>query len=77
MRESAHDGLTFVTFRAADQPERMPGWYEAQSRGFHQGRTSDELRRHLGDHLVVDDAIVRGVWPDRYVINNGTITVAT
>ncbi len=77
MRESAHDGLTFVTFRAADQPDRMPGWYEAQSRGFHQGRTSDELRRHLGDHLVVDDAIVRGVWPDRSVLASGAIPVAT
>src|SRR4051812_27381702 len=77
VRESAHDGLTFVTFRAADQPERMAGWYEAQSRGFHQGRTSDELRKHLGDHLVTDDATVRGVWPDRPVLATGTIPVAT
>jgi len=77
VRESAHDGLTFVTFRAADEPERMAGWYEAQSRGFHQGRTSDELRRHLGDHLVADDATVRGVWPDRPVLATGTIPVAT
>jgi predicted acetyltransferase len=77
VRESAHDGLTFATFRAADEPERMPGWYEAQSRGFHQGRTSDEQRRHLGDHLVADDATVRGVWPDRSVLASGAIPVAT
>jgi predicted acetyltransferase len=75
--ESAHDGLTFLTFRAGDQPERMAGWYEAQSRGFHQGRTSDDQRRHLSAHLEGDDATVRGVWPDRPVLAAGTIPVAT
>lgn len=77
MREPAHDGLTFLTFRAGDEPERMAGWYEAQARGFHGGRTSDELRRHLGDHIVADDATVRGVWLDRPVLAAGDIPVAT
>jgi predicted acetyltransferase len=75
--ESAPDGLRFVTFRAADEPERMAGWFEAQSRGFHQGRTSEELRHHFGAHLVADDATVRGVWPDRPVLASGAIPVAT
>ncbi|HEX5088848.1 MAG TPA: GNAT family N-acetyltransferase [Nocardioides sp.] len=77
MREPAHDGLTFRTFRAGDESERMAGWYEAQSRGFHQGRTSDALRGHLEDHLVTDGATVRGVWLDRPVLGAGDIPVAT
>jgi predicted acetyltransferase len=70
-------GLTFVTFRAADQPDRLAGWYEAQSRGFHQGRTSEDMRTHFGEHLRADDVVLRGVWPDRPALGSGTIPVAT
>ncbi len=77
MSEPPHAGLTFVTFRAAEQPERLAGWYEAQQRGFHQGRTSEELRQHFGDHLHADDVVLRGVWQDQAALGSGTIPVAT
>ena len=64
MDQRSHPGLTFVTLRADDESEQLLGWYEAQSRGFHQGRTSDELRRYFGEHLQKDDALLRGVWQD-------------
>ncbi|HCB07373.1 MAG TPA: hypothetical protein DEQ43_24510 [Nocardioides bacterium] len=75
--EPAHDGLNFVTFRADDKPERLDGWYEAQQRGFHQGRTSEELRQHFGEHLRADDVVLRGVWQDSPALGSGTIPVAT
>ena len=77
MSEPSPDGLTFVTFRAADQPERLDGWYEAQSRGFHQGRTSEEARRHFGEHLHADDVLLRGVWQEAPALGSGAIPVAT
>jgi len=75
--QSTHAGLTFVTFRADEQPERLDGWYEAQQRGFHQGRTSEELRQHFGAHLVADDVVLRGVWQDAPALGSGAIPVAT
>jgi len=74
---SEHAGLTFSTFRANEQPERLAGWYEAQSRGFHQPRTSEEMRRHFGEHLVADDVVLRGVWQDAPALGSGEIPVAT
>jgi predicted acetyltransferase len=75
--QPAHHGLTFVTFRPEDEPDRLPGWLEAQVRGFHGGRTSEEMRRHFGDHLRADDAVLRGVWQDAPALGSGTIPVAT
>lgn len=76
-----HPGLTFATFRPRDPggvtPERVDGWFEAQSRGFHQGRVSEEMRRQFLEHLAVDDALLRGVWPDQSALGSGTIPVAT
>ena len=77
MSQTSPDGLTFLTFRAADQPGRLPGWYEAQSRGFHQGRTSEELRQHFEEHLLADDVVLRGAWQDAPALGSGTIPVAT
>ena len=77
MNQPSHPGLSFVTFRAADQPERLDGWYEAHARGFHQGRTSEELRRHFREHLDADDVVVRGVWQDAPALGSGAIPVAT
>lgn len=77
MTQPSHAGLSFVTFRPGDDPERMAGWYEAQQRGFHQGRTSDELRQHYGEHLAADDAVLRGVWQDAPALGSGAIPVAT
>jgi predicted acetyltransferase len=74
---ASHSGLTFRAFRAADDPERLAGWYEAQQRGFHQGRTTEELRRHYGEHLAADDAVLRGVWQDSPTLGSGAIPVAT
>jgi predicted acetyltransferase len=75
--EPASDGLTFRTFRAADEPDLMPGWYEAQSRGFHQGRTSEELRERFGHHLDADHAVLRGAWQQAPALGSGAIPVAT
>ncbi len=77
MIESSHAGLTSVTFRADEQPERLDGWYEAHARGFHQGRTSEELRQWFGAHLRADDVVLRGVWQDAPTLGSGTIPVAT
>jgi len=73
----SHAGLTFATFRAAEQPERLDGWYEAHARGFHQGRTSEESRRHFREHLDADDVVLRGVWLESPALGSGTIPVAT
>jgi predicted acetyltransferase len=75
--DPSHPGLTFLTFRADDEPERLAGWYEAQQRGFHQGRTSEELRKHYGVHLRADDVVLRGVWQDAPALGTGSIPVAT
>jgi predicted acetyltransferase len=78
---ASHPGLSFATYRPGDPgpvtPERLDGWIEAQSRGFHQGRASDELRRRYRDHLDADGVVVRGVWQDRPALGAGTIPVAT
>jgi len=75
------DGLTFATFRADDlgevTPEQRNGWLEAHSRGFHQGRNSDELRKHYFEHAVADDALLRGVWQSRPAVGSGALPVAT
>jgi predicted acetyltransferase len=74
-------GLTFATFRPRDleevTPERLAGWFEAHSRGFHQGRVSEELRRHFDEHIDADGVLLRGVWQDRPAIGSGAIPVAT
>jgi predicted acetyltransferase len=75
--QPSRSGLTFLTFRADDEPERLLGWYEAQQRGFHQDRTSEELRTHYGEHLRADDVVLRGVWQDAPALGPGTIPVAT
>jgi predicted acetyltransferase len=75
--QPSHPGLSFVTFRASDQPERLDGWYEAHARGFHGGRTSEELRRHFAEHLLADDVVLRGVWQDAPALGSGSIPVAT
>jgi len=73
--ESSHAGLTSVTFRADEQPERLDGWYEAHARGFHQGRTSEELREWFGAHLRADD-VGQAVFDVRQVVDvhGGTVS---
>ena len=44
--------------------ERVAGWFEAHSRGFHGPRVSDEQRHHFGAHMDADDVLVRGVWQE-------------
>jgi predicted acetyltransferase len=74
---SSHPDLTFVAFRAAEQPERLLGWYETQARGFHQGRTSETHRGQFGEHLAADDVLLRGVWEDAPALGTGALPVAT
>lgn len=74
-------GLTSATFRLRDPgevtPERVDGWFEAQSRGFHQARTSEEHRSHFRAHAEADDLELRGIWQDRPGLGSGAIPVAT
>ncbi len=74
-------GLTFATFTPTEPgevtPERVDGWFEAQARGFHGPRTSDELRQHFREHIEVDGVVLRGAWQDRPAIGSGAIAVAT
>jgi predicted acetyltransferase len=78
---ASSSGLTFATFRPRAledvTPERLAGWFEAHSRGFHQGRVSEELRRHFDAHIDADGVLLRGVWEDRPAIGSGAIPVAT
>lgn len=79
MNTSAGD-LAVISFRPGDgtvTPERLDGWFEAQSRGFHQGRTSEEHRRRYREHLDADDAVLRGIWADAPSLGSGTLPVAT
>lgn len=75
------DGLTFATFTPSEPgevtPERVDGWFEAQSRGFHGPRTSDELRQHFREHIEVDQVVLRGAWQAQPAIGSGNIAVAT
>ncbi|HET6938714.1 MAG TPA: GNAT family N-acetyltransferase [Nocardioides sp.] len=77
MSQPTHPGLSFVTFRAAEQPDRLDGWFEALARGFHQGRTSEDYRRHSLEYFEADDVVLRGAWQDRPALGSGTIPVAT
>lgn len=77
MSDSARPGLTFATLRAAEQPDRLDGWYEALARGFHQDRTSEDHRRHSTEHFEADDVVLRGAWQDRPALGSGIIPVAT
>lgn len=77
----AHPGLTFATLDPHDETdparERLHGWAEAMSRGFHGGRVSDDLRTHWLEHVRTDEATIRGAWPDTPALGSGRIPVAT
>jgi predicted acetyltransferase len=74
----SRSGLEFVTSRPTELvPERLEGWFEAQSRGFHQGRTTDEHRARFREHLDADDVVLRGVWQAKPALGSGHIPVAT
>jgi len=75
--EPTHSGLTHVTFRPAEQAERLEGWYEAHARGFHQGRTTEQARQYFRDHLEADEVVLRGFWQEAPALGSGKIPVAT
>lgn len=80
MNTSSGDGLSITTFRPGDgsvTPERVDGWFEAQKRGFHEGRTSEELRRRYREHVDADNAVLRGIWQDEPALGSGALPVAT
>jgi predicted acetyltransferase len=71
-------GLELVTCRPAElEAERLDGWFEAQSRGFHQGRTTEEHRSRFREHLDADDVVLRGVWQENPALGSGHVPVAT
>lgn len=76
-----HPGLVFATVdprdREGEAGERLLAWGEALSRGFHEGRLSDERRELWLRHTVADDATLRGVWPERTGLAPSTMPVAT
>ena len=57
--------------------ERLVGWNQAVTRGFHQGRASEELRTMWLEHVRTDALTLRGVWLAEPRIGSGTIPVAT
>lgn len=57
--------------------ERVVGWSQAMTRGFHQGRSSEEFRNHWLEHVRADGVTLRGVWPKHARIATGTMPVAT
>ena len=57
--------------------ERVAGWSQAMTRGFHQGRSSEEFRNHWLEHVRTDGVTLRGAWPTDARIAPGTMPVAT
>lgn len=74
----SRSALEFITGRASElEPARLDGWLEAQSRGFHQGRTTDEHRDRFRAHLDADDVVLRGAWRETPALGSGHVPVAT
>ena len=73
--------LTFATLDVGKEgdptDERVAGWMQAMTRGFHQGRASEEFRTRWLEHVRVDDATIRGAWLAAPQVASGTIPVAT
>lgn len=80
--DGSSDGLEHATLRPHelaedDFPARLSGWMEAQKRGFHEGRTTEEMRRRYREHLVADEVLLRGVWPTAPTLGSADVPVAT
>jgi predicted acetyltransferase len=78
---SQYPDLEFDTLDAgkAGDPvdERLAGWLEAVTRGFHQGRTSEEFRNGWLEHARTDAVTLRGAWLAEPRVGPGAIPVAT
>jgi predicted acetyltransferase len=57
--------------------ERVAGWNQAVTRGFHQGRASAELAAVWLEHARTDAVTLRGAWVNEPRVGPGTIPVAT
>lgn len=57
--------------------ERVAGWSQAMTRGFHQGRSSEEFRNLWLEHVRTDQVTLTGAWQTQSRIGPGTIPVAT
>ena len=80
---SGRPGLTFRTLDAsahdAEGLERdlLHGWSEALSRGFHEGRLTDEHRKVWLEGARADAVRFRGFWPEQSAVTSTALPVAT
>ncbi len=81
---SAHDQYPDLTFATLDvgkegdpTDERVAGWMQAMTRGFHQGRASEEFRSGWLDHVRADGVRITGAWLVEPRVGPGNIPVAT
>ena len=73
--------LAFVTLDVGKEgdptDERVAGWMQAMTRGFHQGRASEEFRAGWLEHVRADDVAITGAWLNEPRVGPGEIPVAT
>lgn len=71
----------FATLDFSDESEagraRRSGWLGAVSRGFHDGRPSDEKLAHWLKHVAVDGVVCAGAWLPEGEFGAGPVPVAT
>ncbi len=83
-RVSAADQYPDLAFATLDvgkdgdpTDERVAGWMQAMTRGFHQGRASEEFRAGWLDHVRADNVTITGAWLTEPRVGPGEIPVAT
>jgi predicted acetyltransferase len=73
--------LEFATIDAgkAGDPvdERVAGWLQGITRGFHQGRADEEFTKGWLEHVRADNVVLLGAWSTESRVGPGTIPVAT
>jgi predicted acetyltransferase len=73
--------LDFATLDLSDDSpanqERVTGWVQAVSRGFHEPRLKDETRRRWLSNARADGALARGAWLPSTAYGAGPLPVAT
>lgn len=81
MSADQYPDLAFATLDVGKEgdptDERVAGWMQAMTRGFHQGRASEEFRSGWLDHVRADDVTITGAWLAEPRVGPGDIPVAT